>query len=186
MAAGDLNGDGRADLAVTNYGTQNVSVLLALGNSKTTPQDTPLTLTGISVADVDAGGDDINVSLTVGHGSLALASTANLTNVTGDTDGGDGTLSLTGSQADINAAIASLTYTPNAGYNGTDNLGIAVNDLGHDGAGGPRIDTDNLALTITPAGMLLWDGTGGSGADATPIANLLGITPFWASDFIVA
>ena len=76
-----------------------------------TDEDTPLTITGITITDVDAGGDTIEVSLSVANGSLALNDTTGLSLTDGD--GGDGTLSVTGSQAAINAALANgLVYIP--------------------------------------------------------------------------
>jgi VCBS repeat-containing protein len=145
ITAGDVNGDGLADLITPNNFGSNVSVLLNRYAS-TTNEDTPLTLTGISVTDADAASDALSVSLAVGHGTLALANAAGLS---GDVDGSDGVMSFTGSQAAINAALASgLTYAPTLNYNGADALNIVVNDQGHNGLGGPLSDSETIALTV--------------------------------------
>ena len=115
----------------------------------TTAEDTPRTMTAIRVSDVDAGADSVLVSLAAGHGALALGSSAGLALVDGD--GSDGSLSFTGSLAAVNAALASgLTYAPDADWNGADQLSLAVNDQGHNGAGGALAATQNVAITVTP------------------------------------
>ena len=112
-----------------------------------TDEDTPLTITGITITDVDAGGDTIEVSLSVANGSLALNDTTGLSLTDGD--GGDGTLSVTGSQAAINAALANgLVYTPDANFNGTDTLTVVADDLGHNGTGGPLVTTASADITV--------------------------------------
>ena len=112
-----------------------------------TDEDTPLTITGITITDVDAGGDTIEVSLSVANGSLALNDTAGLGLIDGD--GSDGTLSVTGSQAAINAALANgLVYTPDANFNGTDTLTVVADDLGHNGTGGPLVTTASAEITV--------------------------------------
>jgi hypothetical protein len=99
-------------------------------------EDTPLVLAGGSVTDVDASASDILLlSLHVDHGTLAANGTAaGLTPVVGE-DGSNGTLSFTGTLADINAAIADgAIYTPATNYSGTDTMTVTVNDQGHTGA----------------------------------------------------
>jgi VCBS repeat-containing protein len=145
LATHDLNTDGTPDLVVTNLGAQNVSVLLGLGGNTTTDEETPLTLNTISISDVDAGSDPMQVTLAVGHGALTLGSTVGLS---GDLIGDDGALSFTGSQDEINAALASgLTYTPALNYNGSDTLSITADDLGHNPAPA-QSTTELINLTI--------------------------------------
>jgi VCBS repeat-containing protein len=114
----------------------------------TTAEDTPFTIAGISVSDVDAGTDALSMTLTVAHGALTLASTTGLSNVTG---AGTGTLSFQGSQAAINAVLASgVTYTPSANYHGDDTLAVTASDQGHNGAGGALSDSELLQITVNP------------------------------------
>jgi hypothetical protein len=55
-------------------------------------------------------------------------------------------LTITGSQSQINAALATLVYTPIADYNGTDTLTVFTSD-----AGTPvYTDTDTVGITISP------------------------------------
>ena len=59
---------------------------------------------------------------------------------------GSGTLTLTGTQAQINAALATLSYQGNLDFNGSDTLTV----LSTDSAGTPLTDTDTVAITVTP------------------------------------
>ncbi|MEI2769104.1 MAG: cadherin domain-containing protein [Nitrosomonas sp.] len=87
-------------------------------------RNTPLTLGGIFVSDTN---DDLStVQLVVGHGTLkiTLSGTASIS------AGGNGTSSLTlsGSLADINVALASLIYQSNYNYIGIDTLNVISSD----------------------------------------------------------
>ena len=113
----------------------------------TTNEDVPLTISGVTVSDIDAGSDPIAMSLTVNDGALSLTNTTGLT--FSDADGSDGTLAFTGSQTDITAAFAaSIVYTPDQDFNGSDTLTITANDQGNNGSGGPQQDSEQLSITV--------------------------------------
>ncbi|HEX8120625.1 MAG TPA: tandem-95 repeat protein, partial [Solirubrobacteraceae bacterium] len=119
---------------------------------KTINEDTTLTLSSggsgaPSVTDADAGGDDVTVTFTADHGTLTLATTSGLTTVIGN---GTGTVELTGSLAEVNAALDGLQYAPAANYNGGDTLTMTTSDLGNNGPDGAKTDTDTIAVTIDP------------------------------------
>jgi Ca2+-binding RTX toxin-like protein len=111
-------------------------------------EDQPLTLTGISVSDVDAGGAAIAVTFSVsaGQGTLAAVSGGGVT-VNGS---GSNAVSLIGSMASINAFIAAslLSYAPAANANGNVALGIAVSDQGNTGSGGAKLASGQTTLAI--------------------------------------
>jgi hypothetical protein len=107
-------------------------------------EDTPKVINGISVADIDAGTSNIEVTLSVTNGRI---------NVTagGATAANNGTSSvkLTGTLTAVNAALATgVTYTPNQNFNGSDTLTVATSDLGSTGSPGALTDTDTVAITI--------------------------------------
>ena len=62
-----------------------------------------------------------------------------------------GNLTILGTMADINATLASLTYTGNVDVSGTaaDTLTVSTSDEGNTGAGGIMHDTDNVQINIT-------------------------------------
>ncbi|HWT91709.1 MAG TPA: tandem-95 repeat protein [Solirubrobacteraceae bacterium] len=118
--------------------------------ARTVAEDGTLTLSGatkLSVADADARTDAIEVALGVAHGKLAPATTTGLT-VTG---AGTGALTLRGPQAQLNAALDGLTYTPDADFSGAETLTVATSDLGRNGTGGTKTDDDSVAITVEPA-----------------------------------
>ena len=113
------------------------------GNAGGTPPVNAVT--GISVFDVDAdpATQDIVVTLSVNVGTLDIR-----TDVTGGlaagevTGNGTATLTLTGTQNQINATLAAvngtaqpngLVYSPPANFNGAANLTITTNDNGFNG-----------------------------------------------------
>jgi large repetitive protein len=100
----------------------------------------------ITISDVDANGGNETVTLTVASGTLALGSTLNLVSSTNNA----ASITLTGTIANVNAALDGLTYHGNANFNGSDSLTITTNDNGNTGAGGAQADTDSVAITVTP------------------------------------
>ena len=90
--------------------------------SQATAEDTALPISGVSVADVD--GDPLTTTLTVTNGS------ANVTTGGGAAIGGNGTgtVTISGSAAQINAALTGLTYTNTPDYNGPAQITVATND----------------------------------------------------------
>jgi hypothetical protein len=127
--------------------------------SQAVVQDQPLVFSTadgnpISVRDVD--GSTVQVTLSASNGSLTLASTVGLTFSAGN-GSADGTMTFSGSQSDINAALNGLRFDPSASYVGTANLTIATNDQGNTGTGGPLSDSDSVAINVqasAPANQL--------------------------------
>jgi hypothetical protein len=103
-------------------------------------EDVDQALTGLSVGDPD--GDGLTVTLSVSHGTLTLGTTAGLVAF----GNGSGVVSLIGSQADLNAALASLVYRGSLNYSGTDTMSITAGD---GGLGTNR----SVALTVASAGQ---------------------------------
>ncbi|ELP30334.1 Ig-like domain-containing protein [Rhodopirellula baltica] len=92
------------------------------------------------------GPDAMKVTLSVTSGSIAVA-----TAITGtDIDGSDGTLMFSGTRAELNAALASVAYTPNENDNGTDSLVITVDDLGVTAPPASATTTTSVGITIDP------------------------------------
>lgn len=100
----------------------------------------------ITVSDPDAGSSIIRVKLTADHGTVTVGSTANVT-VSGN---GTALVFVTGTIANINAALNGSSYHGAAGYVGADTLTINTNDRGGVGAGGQMVDQDSISLNWTP------------------------------------
>jgi VCBS repeat-containing protein len=99
-------------------------------------EDTPLPIGGISAIDPD--GNVTSVTLAVGNGTLNVTAVGGA----GVAGNGSGTVTITGSQADINATLASLIYQGNLDFNGADNLSVTSTDS--NGA----TDTDNVPINV--------------------------------------
>lgn len=114
----------------------------------TVEEDTTQDVTGVSVADVDAGTDDLEVRLSVDYGALALGERTGLTFSTGDgTD--DQVMVARGTLGALNAALASLSYRGSADRTGADALDLRVDDLGHTGSGGAKTADDVAPIVVT-------------------------------------
>ena len=64
--------------------------------------------------------------MTVSHGTVTLSTTSGLTITAGAN--GSATVTVTGSIANLNAALNGLTYKPTCNYTGADSLAISIND----------------------------------------------------------
>ena len=133
-------------MAVTDTDTVAITVTAVndapvntVGGARTVGEDTALTFTAgnlISVNDVD--GNVATTQLTVGNGTLTVSLAGGATINAGAN--GTATLRLAGTQAQINAALATLSYQAVADYNGSDTLtvldrqrGGAADGHGHGG-----------------------------------------------------
>jgi Ca2+-binding RTX toxin-like protein len=165
------------DTATINITAVNDAPVNTIPVNFTTNEDTPVKLAGLVVSDADAGSDSITVTLTVGSGTLSAANAGGVT-VTGS---GTGSIVLSGSQADINAYLASSasqpTYIPVANANGSVSLTMTTSDLGHNGTGGTQVDTDLSTINITSVN----DAPAGTNGTVTTIEDTTKILA--ASDF---
>lgn len=119
-----------------------------------THQDTVLVFstTGptLSVSDIDAGSNPVEVTITADlGGTVTLGSTGGLT-LTAGTGTGDTVVTFRGLVANVNAALNGLRYQPGSGYSGTASLTVTTSDLGATGTGGTQADTDIVTITISP------------------------------------
>ena len=101
--------------------------------AQTVAEDTILPIAGVSVADIDSSA--LTTTLSVAHGIL------NVTAGAGVTGNGTASVTITGTAAQINTALAGLAYTGNLNFNGADTLTVATND-------GTATDTDTIAITV--------------------------------------
>ncbi|WP_264326275.1 cadherin-like domain-containing protein [Romeriopsis navalis] len=149
----------------------HVRLYQLLTQTVTVDEDTALSLAGITVD--DAEGNLATTQLSVSNGTLnvTLAGSASISN------GGSGSSSLTlsGSQADINATLSSLTYQGNLNFNGNDSLTIVSTD----GEGTPLSDTDTIVIQVNPvndAPELTLPGGTAAYTENAPSATLLDAT----------
>ena len=117
-------------------------------------QDTDTPISGISIADVDAGSGAVEVTLSVTDGTLTLKTDVSDGLGAGDVSGsGTESVIATGTLAQINATLADangLVYHSDATFTGTDTLTVTTDDQGNTGSGGPQTDTDTLTINVEP------------------------------------
>jgi hypothetical protein len=149
------NGQGATSTATVTVTVQpvNDAPVNSVPASLRLNEDSTAALAGVSVADIDAdAGTGLLVNLTVQNGTLNV--TPNGATVTGS---GTAAVQLTGSVAQINAALGTISYRPNANYAGTDTFSIRTRDQGNTGgttanpgASNPLEDNDSVTITVDP------------------------------------
>ena len=122
-------------------------------------EDTAFTFSGsnaFSIADVDvnenpdAANRTLTITLTAQHGVLTLGDATTRAGVAFTSGDGvtDATVTATGTLANLQALLASVTYKGNADFNGTDSITITTNDRGNYGSGGALQDVDTITFTV--------------------------------------
>lgn len=125
-----------AAVPATQAGSEDTSLIFSVANGN-----------ALTVADADAGAGAVEITLTATNGAATLASLTGLTFSVGDGTA-DGSMTFTGSIADVNAALDGLAFTPAANFAGAATLTLAVDDQGNAGAGGAQSDTDAVTINL--------------------------------------
>ena len=123
------------DLIAITVNPVNDAPVNTVPGAQSVAEDTALPIAGVSVADIDSSA--LTTTLNVSSGIL------NVTAGAGVTGNGSASVSIAGTAAQINAALAGLTYTGNLDFNGADTLTVATSD-------GTAIGTDTIAITVNP------------------------------------
>jgi hypothetical protein len=132
----------------------NDAPILTVPGEQTTPEDIAVTITGISVADVDVneGTGEIQVTLSVGGGTLSISTSVAGGLSAGQISGnGSGSVVLEGPIAAVNATLAAgVTYLGNLNFNGVDTLMVHADDLGNTGGGAQTADATVTIRVLSP------------------------------------
>jgi trimeric autotransporter adhesin len=134
--------DGSVDIGAYEFNATSSSgspPVNTVPGARTVNEDTGLAIAGVSVSDID--GNLASVSLSAVHGALTVSLGGGATLASGAN--GSSWLSLTGTQTQINAALASLSYQGSANYNGGDVLTVTSTDSSG------QIDSDTVAITVS-------------------------------------
>jgi len=108
---------------------------------------TSVDLSGMTIADIDAGASNVTLKVVASSGTLAATSDGGVT----AGDSGTGTLTLTGTLADLNTYISdssAITYQGATNVSGAESLSLYVNDNGNTGAGGGTDIAIGSGLTV--------------------------------------
>ncbi|MDK9703948.1 MAG: tandem-95 repeat protein [Sulfuritalea sp.] len=170
--------DNAGNLSNTATGTITVAAVNdapvnTVPGAQTGTEDSTKAITGLSIADVDAGASGMTVTLAVTNGTLTVSGG------TATIDGtGTGTVTLTGTVAQINATLAAtVNYVPTQDFNGAATLTMTASDNGNTGAGGTLIDVDTVTITLGAVADIVANTVTINEDTPTPI-NVLGNDTF--------
>ncbi|MBF0451575.1 MAG: cadherin domain-containing protein, partial [Candidatus Magnetomorum sp.] len=129
--------------------TINDPPTISIPSSLNTNEETELVLSSgnaISISDVDAAANAVQMTLTSSGGILTLSTTTGLT----INSGSDGSLFIkfSGTVSEINTALDGLAFSPTTDFSGTASITITVNDLGSTGSDGAKADSEVLTITV--------------------------------------
>jgi hypothetical protein len=124
----------------------NKAPTLTVPAAQTVNENTNLTLTGVSVADVDAGDNPLRVTLMASNGILTLSSITEITFNNGSNS--SNMMTITGKLGALNTALNGLIYQGNSGFSGVDTINLTVNDRGNTGSGGALSATKAISVTV--------------------------------------
>ena len=118
----------------------------------------------------------MQVQLVSTNGTTTLSGTTGLTFSAGD-GSADATMTFTGTIANINAALAGLSFNPTSNFTGAASLKIVTSDQGYTGTGGTLTDTDTVAITVAYAPVVSATGTLAYTENGTPqLASAMTVT----------
>ena len=114
-------------------------------------EDDVVSVLNVAIADIDldlpGSSGEVELALSTNDGTLTITTTQGLSFVTGD-GSDDSEMVFSGLLADVNAALATLTYSPDADFFGTSTIAISADDLGNTGGGGARASSLNIDVTV--------------------------------------
>lgn len=113
----------------------------------------PLVIPHLGGFDIDAGGDDVVLTITVNSGTLTVSDGVS-NGLTGGQISGNGTgeVVLTAPPGTINTTLAfspSLTYTSDIIFRGIDTATVTINDQGHNGTGSALINSKTFQINVS-------------------------------------
>ncbi len=126
-------------IATTTLSFNNAAPINTVPTAQTVNEDTQLAITGISVIDVD--GNLATTQLNVTNGALNV--TLNGATISSGANNSN-TLTLSGTQTQINNTLATLKYQGNLNFNGSDTLTV----LSIDSTGTPLSDSDTVEIIV--------------------------------------
>ena len=150
---------------------------------------TNLAISGLSVADIDSAGGNETATITSSHGALSF----DVTGLASFTNNNTHTVTLTGTIAQVNTALATLTYNSDDGFTGTDTVTLNVNDNGNTGTPGAQTSgPQTFHVGVVPQVFYIDNSTTGTshnlGTQADPytsIAAFNAANPAGSGDYVV-
>ena len=158
VEAADVDGDGQNDLIFAARDSNFIGQHVNQGDGNyirgTVNEDIALSGLGVQIADDDAAGGTLEVTIDVVNGNIIL-NTSGVTVLSGSSS--SPTITFEGTIANLNSALAALTFNPDADFVGLGEVRITVDDRGNTGAGGALTATESLFVEVLPQPDALTD-----------------------------
>jgi Domain of unknown function (DUF4347)/Cadherin-like/Right handed beta helix region len=134
-----------------NIAEVNDAPLVSTAVGGRTLEDTNFIAGGeISVSDVDTASSGLlSITLSSSSGLISLMSVNGII-ITAGTQNNSTEISFTGTQADITAALNSLTFSPSTNFTGTAEILVAVSDFGDSSSNNVETRTSILEIIVDP------------------------------------
>lgn len=147
-ALGIPAGEQNSGTTTLNIAATDDDPVNTIGGPYAVNEDASVAITGLSVSDVDS--DNVTVTLSVGRGTINVAAgPATVMN------NGTGTVTISGSQGDVNSSLGGVTYTPTPNVNGPDTLTMTSSS-----GGSPDVDNASINVAaVNDAPTVAGDGT---------------------------
>ncbi len=129
-SGGSVAGSASLDITPVNDAPTNT-----VPGAQTVNSNTASAIGGVAVADVDNA--NVSTTLSVAHGKLTVGTAGGVT----VNNNATATVIISGTQTQVNAALAALSYVSDTNYGGADTLTVTTSD-------GVLSDTDTVALTV--------------------------------------
>jgi hypothetical protein len=149
---------------------------------------TNLAISGLSVADIDAGSGNVTATISTLHANVSFDTTG----LASFTNNATHTVTLTGTVAQVNTALATLNYNSDDGFNGSDTVTLNVSDLGNTGTGGPLTSgAQTFHVGVVPQVFYIDNNHPGSsnvGTQANPFTSIAAFNtanPAGSGDYVV-
>ncbi|MBS3648086.1 tandem-95 repeat protein [Pseudaminobacter sp. 19-2017] len=126
--------DSNAETVTITVAPVNDAPVNTVPGAQTATSNSAKAITGVQVSDIDS--QNLTTTVSVSHGTLSVGAGGGTV-----TANGSATVTIQGTQAQINAALAALSYVSNPNYSGPDTLTVQTFD-------GALSDTDTVAITV--------------------------------------
>ena len=174
-----LKGTGSVAITVSPFVPPTVTVPSTISVNENAPLVFSTTKgTGITFTDSFAGSTPETLTLSAIDGILTLPTTSGLT-FDQNTTNGSSSIVVTGTLAELNAAVNGLTYTPGSNFVGTDTLKVSLLDTGTNltGSGSSTISVNSPSQpptvaapateSVSDSSSLVFSTAKGDGIDGT-------------------
>ncbi|MBG9388418.1 hypothetical protein [Caenimonas aquaedulcis] len=178
---GGTSGAATTTVNVTAVNDAPVTTVPANAAVGTAFSNTSLSIPGVSVNDPDAGANPIQATVTAANGGVTFG----LAGGAGASGNGTGSVVLSGTVAQVNAALASMSYKSADGFTGPDTLSVSASDFAASSTKSFQVGVVPQVFFIDNADTTADTGNSGTAADPfNTVASFNALAADGAGDYI--